>query len=203
MDSQSQVQSRSLRRRMQRSEIVSLRTERPQGYQSPYTSGAKKTKKKISWGTSSPESGSTTSLCQKRPDASVAFQSRWYVISGSRRFCIRLVDGFLVYRCYQDQTRELVAKIHESGLVWERNIGMGDPIIGLVEQFFGIVRNHDRDYYSSEFGRLSMVKPLTDLQKETTRKQARKARSRQRPSKRDRLREKQRQQSGKTLRLFD
>ena len=77
----------------------------------PYTCGARKTKSKMSWGTSSPEAGSSVGLCKHSHSLAIAYQSRWYDKKGVP-YVIEIDGDLIVKRTETD--REVVAKLRET-----------------------------------------------------------------------------------------
>ncbi len=86
----------------------------------PYTLGAKKTKSKISWGTSSPEAGSSVSLCKKSESVAIAYQSRWYDRKTDKPYTIE-IDGSMIYQRFSNHDRTLVARLKEDR---DRNVSI-------------------------------------------------------------------------------
>lgn len=104
------------------SEIIKYlpRQEPKTASNAPYTMGSKKTKSKISWGTSSPEAGSSVSLCKKSESVAIAYQSRWYDKKSSKPYTIE-IDRNMVYQRFSNCDRTLVARLKEDR---DRNVGI-------------------------------------------------------------------------------
>ena len=62
----------------------------------PYTMGVKKTKSKLSWGTDSPDAGSSTGICKRSETIAIAYQSRWYDRKTDKPYTIE-IDGSMVF----------------------------------------------------------------------------------------------------------
>ena len=78
----------------------------------PYTMGVKKTKSKLSWGTDSPDAGSSTGICKRSETIAIAYQSRWYDRKTDKPYTIE-IDGSMVYQRFSNGDRTLIARLKE------------------------------------------------------------------------------------------
>lgn len=86
----------------------------------PYTLGCKKTKSKLSWGTDSPDAGSSTSIVKRSNTNAIAYQSRWYDKKSNKPYTIE-IDGSMVYQRFSNRDRTLIARLREDR---DRNVSI-------------------------------------------------------------------------------
>ena len=86
----------------------------------PYTLGCKKTKSKLSWGTDSPDAGSSTGICKRSETIAIAYQSRWYDRKTDKPYTIE-IDGSMVYQRFSNRDRTLIARLREDR---DRNVSI-------------------------------------------------------------------------------
>ena len=86
----------------------------------PYTMGVKKTKSKLSWGTDSPDAGSSTGICKRSETIAIAYQSRWYDRKTDKPYTIE-IDGSMVYQRFSNRDRTLIARLREDR---DRNVSI-------------------------------------------------------------------------------